>query len=64
MENKCKDCGCDKPIPVAPCSDPAICPQPEVCNEKFDTDCIYYNGQDISCNNVREFLQGRSSSWN
>lgn len=49
MENKCKKCGCDDAIPVAPCLDPTGCPEPQKCEEIFDTDCVSYNGADIEC---------------
>lgn len=55
MENKCKDCGCqdcgckDTFLPVAPCSDPAICPAPQKCEETFDSSCVIYTGLDLKC---------------
>ena len=53
MENKCKDCGCqDTFLPVAPCSDPAICPAPQKCEDTFDSSCVIYTGLDIKCGNT------------
>lgn len=50
MENNCKDCGCkDTFLPVAPCSDPALCPSPEKCEETFDAACVMYTGLDLNC---------------
>jgi hypothetical protein len=49
MENECKKCGCDDAIPVAPCLDPTGCPEPQKCEETFDTDCVLYNGSNIEC---------------
>jgi hypothetical protein len=55
MENKCKDCGCqdcgckDTFLPVAPCSDPAICPAPQKCEEAFSTSCLIYTGDSVGC---------------
>jgi hypothetical protein len=55
MENKCKDCGCqdcgckDTFLPVAPCSDPAICPAPQKCEDTFDSACVIYTGLDLKC---------------
>ena len=58
MENKCQDCGCqdcgckDTFLPVAPCSDPAICPAPQKCEDTFDSSCVIYTGLDIKCGNT------------
>ena len=58
MENKCKDCGCqdcgckDTFLPVAPCSDPAICPAPQKCEDTFDSACVIYTGLDLKCGDV------------
>ena len=58
MENKCKDCGCqdcgckDTFLPVAPCSDPAICPAPQKCEDTFDSSCVIYTGLDLKCGNT------------
>jgi hypothetical protein len=50
MKEKCIDCGCDDAIQVAPCLDPTGCPEPQKCDQIFDTDCILYNGSNIECN--------------
>lgn len=49
MENKCKKCGCDDAIPVAPCLDPTGCPEPQKCEETFDAACVTYTGDNIQC---------------
>jgi hypothetical protein len=50
MENKCKDCGCqDTFLPVGPCSDPALCPPADKCDNTFDLGCVNYTGEPLTC---------------
>lgn len=50
MENKCKDCGCqDTFLPVGPCSDPALCPPADKCDNTFDLGCVNYTGELLTC---------------
>lgn len=58
MATNCTNCGCSKlkcgcedqalttPI-VYPT--PAPCPDPQPCSEAFDSQCVYYTGDDILC---------------
>jgi len=49
MKNKCQDCGCEDTLPVAPCSDPALCPPPDKCDNTFDLGCVTYTGNPLIC---------------
>jgi hypothetical protein len=44
-------CGCkDTPLTTpAPCGDGINCPDATQCSETFDANCIYYTGEDITC---------------
>lgn len=44
-------CGCkDTPLTTpAPCGDGINCPDATTCSETFDANCIYYTGEDITC---------------
>lgn len=45
-------CGCkDTPltIPVNYVTDPTVCPDPNPCSEIFDSQCICYSGDDLTC---------------
>lgn len=49
---KCEDCDCVPRGMTTPnyCpSDLPPCPQPEPCNETFDSKCVVYTGEDIPC---------------
>jgi len=50
--NKCTKCGCKDSFLTSPppCPTPAGCPDPIPCQEVLSSDCIIYNGPDISCN--------------
>ena len=52
--NKCNKCGCKDSFLTSPppCPTPAGCPDPIPCQEVLSSDCIIYNGPDISCNNT------------
>jgi hypothetical protein len=49
--NKCKKCGCEDNFLTSPppCPTPAGCPDPELCSETFDSQCILYTGAPIMC---------------
>jgi hypothetical protein len=49
MKNNCQDCGCEDTLPVAPCSDPALCPPPDKCDNTFDLGCVTYTGDPLIC---------------
>ena len=51
---KCAKCGCKDSFLTSPppCPTPAGCPDPIPCQEVLSSDCIIYNGPDISCNNT------------
>jgi len=49
MENKCKKCGCEDPIPLAPCPTSVGCPTPSKCNETFNAECVVYTGENLVC---------------
>lgn len=49
MKNNCQDCGCEDTLPVAPCSDPALCPPPDKCDNTFDLGCVTYTGEPLTC---------------
>ena len=50
--NKCTKCGCKDSFLTSPppCPTPQGCPDPIPCQEVLSSDCIIYNGPDISCN--------------
>ena len=50
--NKCAKCGCKDSFLTSPppCPTPEGCPDPIPCQEVLSSDCIIYNGPDISCN--------------
>jgi hypothetical protein len=50
--NKCAKCGCKDSFLTSPppCPTPEGCPDPVPCQEVLSSDCIIYNGPDISCN--------------
>ena len=52
--NKCNKCGCRDSFLTSPppCPTPAGCPDPIPCQEVLSSDCVIYNGPDISCNNT------------
>ena len=52
MSNTCKKCGCEDPIPSAPCPTSVGCPTPSKCEETFSTECLTYTGDDLMCGNV------------
>ena len=51
--NTCKKCGCEDQALTTPivCPTPAACPDPQPCSEAFDSQCVYYTGDDIMCGN-------------
>jgi hypothetical protein len=50
--NKCAKCGCKDSFLTSPppCPTPEGCPDPVPCQEVLSSDCIIYNGPNISCN--------------
>lgn len=50
--NKCAKCGCKDSFLTSPppCPTPEGCPDPIPCQEVLSSDCIIYNGPNISCN--------------
>lgn len=52
MSNTCKKCGCEDPIPSAPCPTSVGCPTPSKCEETFSTECLTYTGDDLMCGDV------------
>ena len=57
--NTCTDCGCKKCgcadnalTTLPPCPTPAGCPNPIICSEIFDAQCVVYTGEPIICNAV------------
>jgi len=61
--NKCAKCGCKDSFLTSPppCPTPAGCPDPIPCQEVLSSDCIIYNGPDISCNG--DVLIYQDSTW-
>ena len=61
--NKCTKCGCRDSFLTSPppCPTPAGCPDPIPCQEVLSSDCIIYNGPDISCNG--DILIYQDSTW-
>ena len=47
----CKKCGCSDNalISPAPCPTPEGCPDPILCSEVFNAECVVYTGVDIEC---------------
>ena len=61
--NKCNKCGCKDSFLTSPppCPTPQGCPDPIPCQEVLSSDCIIYNGPDISCNG--DVLIYQDSTW-
>ena len=61
--NKCAKCGCKDSFLTSPppCPTPAGCPDPVPCQEVLSSDCIIYNGPDISCNG--DVIITSDSTW-
>lgn len=61
--NKCAKCGCKDSFLTSPppCPTPAGCPDPIPCQEVLSSDCIIYNGPDISCNG--DVIITSDSTW-
>jgi len=61
--NKCNKCGCKDSFLTSPppCPTPAGCPDPIPCQEVLSSDCIIYNGPDISCNG--DVIITSDSTW-
>jgi hypothetical protein len=50
--NKAKPCGCDdQPYASLPPCNPVDCPDPILCSEVINAQCVIYTGPDILCNN-------------
>ena len=49
--NTCKKCGCQDQALTTPIvyPTPAPCPDPQPCSEAFDSQCVYYTGDNIMC---------------
>lgn len=49
--NTCRKCGCQDQALTTPIvyPTPAPCPTPEPCSEAFDSQCVYYTGDNIMC---------------
>ena len=61
--NNCAKCGCKDSFLTSPppCPTPAGCPDPVPCQEVLSSDCIIYNGPNISCNNT--VIVTSDSTW-
>jgi len=61
--NKCTKCGCKDSFLTSPppCPTPQGCPDPIPCQEVLSSDCIIYNGPNISCNG--DVLIYQDSTW-
>ena len=61
--NKCAKCGCRDSFLTSPppCPTPQGCPDPIPCQEVLSSDCIIYNGPDISCNG--DVIITSDSTW-
>lgn len=61
--NKCAKCGCKDSFLTSPppCPTPAGCPDSIPCQEVLSSDCIIYNGPDISCNG--DVIITSDSTW-
>ena len=48
----CKKCGCSDNALISPasCPTPEGCPDPILCSEVFDAECVVYTGEPILCN--------------
>lgn len=51
--NTCKKCGCQDQALTTPIvyPTPTPCPTPQPCSGGFDSQCVYYTGDDIKCGN-------------
>lgn len=49
--NTCKKCGCQDQALTTPIvyPTPTPCPDPQPCSEAFDSQCVYYTGDNILC---------------
>ena len=61
--NNCAKCGCKDSFLTSPppCPTPEGCPDPVPCQEVLSSDCIIYNGPNISCNNT--VIVTSDSTW-
>jgi len=61
--NKCTKCGCKDSFLTSPppCPTPQGCPDPIPCQEVLSSDCIIYNGPNISCHG--DVLIYQDSTW-
>jgi len=61
--NKCNKCGCKDSFLTSPppCPTPQGCPDPIPCQEVLSSDCVIYNGPDISCNG--DVIITSDSTW-
>ena len=61
--NNCAKCGCKDSFLTSPppCPTPAGCPDPVPCQEVLSSDCIIYNGPNISCNDT--VIVTSDSTW-
>jgi hypothetical protein len=61
--NKCNKCGCKDSFLTSPppCPTPQGCPDPVPCQEVLSSDCIIYNGPNISCHG--DVLIYQDSTW-
>jgi hypothetical protein len=61
--NNCAKCGCKDSFLTSPppCPTPEGCPDPIPCQEVLSSDCIIYNGPNISCNNT--VIVTSDSTW-
>ena len=61
--NNCAKCGCKDSFLTSPppCPTPESCPDPVPCQEVLSSDCIIYNGPNISCNNT--VIVTSDSTW-
>ena len=61
--NKCAKCGCRDSFLTSPppCPTPQGCPDPIPCQEVLSSDCVIYNGPDISCNG--DVIITSDSTW-
>jgi len=61
--NNCAKCGCKDSFLTSPppCPTPAGCPDPIPCQEILSSDCIIYNGPNISCNG--DVIITSDSTW-
>ena len=61
--NNCAKCGCKDSFLTSPspCPTPEGCPDSVPCQEVLSSDCIIYNGPNISCNNT--VIVTSDSTW-